>query len=851
MTQGPAARISPTRFALESLLLAAAILAVGELVRRFTPAWRGVPPVWFPAGIGFGAAWRLGRRSTLGVGLGNLALNHVAGAPPLAGLLIAAGHVLGMELGGGYLRASLGPRPGAIGTRGVLRILGPAALGATLVAVLGGLAPWMVLAGSDAGEILHQCVARAPSTYLGILAVGPLLVVGGMARPGTAPGRGRLESVALLGLATLSATVVFCLPFSSVAGRHPLAYLVLPALAWGALRFGLRGAARVSFVVAATAAVGTVHQLGPFDVGAGLSGLIDLQVFLGVVSAVALFLGGAVDEREGAASALRRSEARLAAAFDHVPFELFLLDDGLTCVMQNATSRASWGDQRGRTPATTTLPEPVIRVFRPKLERALGGEVVRGEATYGEGAEARRVLEVFAPVREGDRFVGLLGVHVDLSDRVRAEAERERLQAQLAQTQRMDSIGRLAGGIAHDINNLLTPILGYAELALDETPTTMRTHGWLEGMGGAARRIQDLTGKLLAFGRRQPPLRTTVELGAQVRAFAGILRRTIREDVRIELDLDPAGVHVRADPALLDQVLLNLVVNAQDAIEGRGVVTISTRRRTVSAQVASAHEPMVPGGYGALAVRDTGAGMDAETLARAFEPFFTTKAAREGNGLGLATVYGIVRGHGGGVVVTSAPGEGSTFEALLPEVEAPPVSAAASTPPTAPSAEVSRGRRVLLVEDEAEVRSLVRDVLVARGHEVTDLGDPRDALALASDPARRVDLLLTDVILPQMRGPEPRGPAARREARPGRAVHDRPRRRHPRAGGPVAHRRPGPAQALQRRGPRGGRGGGAGGAVRAPTPPPRAGARGRRGPRGCSCRPPTRGRRPRRAGGGA
>jgi signal transduction histidine kinase len=592
--------------------------------------------------------------------------------------------------------------------------------------------------------------------------------------------------------------------------------------------------------VAATAAVGTVHQLGPFDVGAGLSGLIDLQVFLGVVSAVALFLGGAVDEREGAASALRRSEARLAAAFDHVPFELFLLDDGLTCVMQNATSRASWGDQRGRTPATTTLPEPVIRVFRPKLERALGGEVVRGEATYGEGAEARRVLEVFAPVREGDRFVGLLGVHVDLSDRVRAEAERERLQAQLAQTQRMDSIGRLAGGIALDINNLLTPILGYAELALDETPTTMRTHGWLEGMGGAARRIQDLTGKLLAFGRRQPPLRTTVELGAQVRAFAGILRRTIREDVRIELDLDPAGVHVRADPALLDQVLLNLVVNAQDAIEGRGVVTISTRRRTVSAQVASAHELMVAGGYGALAVRDTGAGMDAETLARAFEPFFTTKAAREGNGLGLATVYGIVRGHGGGVVVTSAPGEGSTFEALLPEVEAPPVSAAASTPPTAPSAEVGRGRRVLLVEDEAEVRSLVRDVLVARGHEVTDLGDPRDALALASDPARRVDLLLTDDPPADAR-PE-LAARLRREARPGRAVHDRPRRRHPRAGGPVAHRRPGPAQALQRRG------------LVAPwegcwrrgeaSPPPRAGARGRRGPRGCSCRPPTRGRRP-------
>ncbi len=743
---------------LETLLLTGLLLGVGEFVRRFTPAWHGVPPVWFPAGIGFGAAWRWGRRSALGVGLGNLALNFAAGAPPTAGLLIALGHLLGMELGGGYLRATVGPRPGPIGTRGVLRLLGPAAVGATAGALALGFAPWMILGGSSAEEVLRQCGARAPSTYLGILTVGPLLVVGGSARPGTAPGRGRLESAALLALATLSATVVFCLPFSSVEGRHPLAYLVLPALAWGALRFGLRGAARVSFVVAATAAVGTVHQLGPFEVRTGLSGLIDLQVFLGVVTSVALFLGAAVDEREGAAAALRRSEARLAAAFDHVPFELFLLDGGLTCVMQNAASRASWGDQRGRTSATTSLPEPVVSSFRPKLERALAGEVVRGEATYGEPPNERRVLEVFAPVREGTRLVGLLGVHVDLSERVRAETERNLLQAQLAQTQRMESIGRLAGGIAHDINNLLTPILGYAELALYETEKTARTRPWLEGIEGAAGRVKGLTGKLLAFSRRQPPSLSTLELGAQVRAFVGILRRTIREDVRIELDLDPRGVHVRADPALLDQVLLNLVLNAQDALPDGGGVTIRTSRRTVSAEVAAAHEPMAAGPFGCLTVEDEGVGMDDETLAHAFEPFFTTKGSRGGTGLGLPTVYGIVRGHGGGILVTSAPGEGTTFEVLLPEVAAPAAPPGTDAGPLEPkelrAGDAPARQRVLLVEDEAEVRSLVRDVLVGRGHEVTDLGDPRDAVALAADPTRRVDLLLTDVILPHLRGPE-------------------------------------------------------------------------------------------------
>jgi len=525
--------------------------------------------------------------------------------------------------------------------------------------------------------------------------------------------------------------------------------------------------------VAATAAVGTVHQLGPFEVGSGLAGLIDLQVFLGVVSCLGLFLGAAVDEREAAASALRRSEARLATAFDHMPFELFLLDDRLACVMQNAASRAAWGDQRGRSPLSTTLPETVGRDFGPKIARALAGEVVRGEASYGGASDGRRVLEVLAPVREGGRLVGILGVLVDLTDRVRGETERKRLESQLAQTQRMESVGRLAGGIAHDINNLLTPILGYADLALEAGPRAGPTRGWLEGIARAARRVQDLTGKLLAFGRRQPLAPTTIELGAQVRAFVGILRRTIREDVRIELDLDPSGVHVQADPALLDQVVLNLVVNAQDAMPDGGVVTVSTSRRTVSAEAAAAHEPMVPGRHGCISVRDTGVGMDAETLARAFEPFFTTKAAREGNGLGLSTVYGIVRGHGGGIVVESAPGKGSTFDVLLPEVEAP-VAAAPAHPETlgALPARVAPGtgdrRRVLLVEDEAAVRSLVRDVLVAHGYEVTDLGDPRDALVLAGDPGRRVDLLLSDVILPQMRGPELA--AALRASRPGLRV---------------------------------------------------------------------------------
>ena len=328
--------------------------------------------------------------------------------------------------------------------------------------------------------------------------------------------------------------------------------------------------------------------------------------------------------------------------------------------------------------------------------------------------------------------------------------ERRRLEEQLRQSQKMEAIGRLAGGVAHDFNNLLTAINGYADmLAAGMAPGDERRSD-VEEIRKAGDRAAALTRQLLAFSRRQVLQPAVVDLNAVVAGIAPMLRRLVGEQIELRAPGSPDLGRIRADPSQIEQVLLNLAVNARDAMPAGGTLTIETANIELDDEYARTHTLVAPGSYVLLAVSDTGVGMDAPTMAHLFEPFFTTKAVGEGTGLGLATVYGIVAQSGGHVTAYSEPGHGSVFKVFLPRVaETVERHSPALAEPAASGAET-----ILLVEDEDVVRSFVERVLSRLGYRVSTAQSGAEALALVADHPGPIDLLVTDVMLPGMVGRE-------------------------------------------------------------------------------------------------
>jgi CheY-like chemotaxis protein len=320
----------------------------------------------------------------------------------------------------------------------------------------------------------------------------------------------------------------------------------------------------------------------------------------------------------------------------------------------------------------------------------------------------------------------------------------------MRQTQKMEAIGRLAGGVAHDFNNLLTAICGYCELALGQLGPADPVVADLREVQAAGERARELTQQLLAFGRRQVLAPTVLDLGAVVRDTERMLHRVIGEDIDLRTILAGELGCVMADAGQMQQVLLNLAINARDAMPAGGTLTIETTDVVLDEIYAQLHPGVRPGPHVMLAVCDTGVGMDAATQAHAFEPFFTTKPVGQGTGLGLASVYGIVKQSGGDIRVHSEPGLGTTFRIYLPRVDA----AAAALPLPAPAPAPTGGETILVVEDEQRVRQYAQRVLEAAGYRVLMADGGVQALALAAAPAQVLDLLLTDVVMPGMNGRE-------------------------------------------------------------------------------------------------
>jgi PAS domain S-box-containing protein len=459
-------------------------------------------------------------------------------------------------------------------------------------------------------------------------------------------------------------------------------------------------------------------------------------------------------ERTAARLALAASEARYRMLFDLHPQPMWVYDvETLRFLEVNAAAVADYGYSRDEFLAMTIAdirpPEDV-----PALLATVRGRRP-GRSRSGPWRHVRRdgsIIEVEIASDDID-YAGRPARLVAVTD----VTERRRLEAQLRQAQKMEAIGRLAGGIAHDFNNLLTAMNGYAELAAAALPDDHPARADILQVRRAAERAARLTGQLLAFGRRQVLSPSLVEPDRLLADLGGLVRRIIGEDIDLELDLRAPGVAVLVDGSRLEQVIMNLVVNARDAMPEGGRLTIATG--TVEGERPGLEEartePPSSARWLEITVTDTGVGMDEAILGQIFEPFFTTKPPGEGTGLGLSTTYGIVSQSGGEITVSSAPGAGSTFRVRLPVVDGERVrngpSAAAEPPAAGAEAPIGGTETILIVEDEPGIRALMAQSLRGLGYEVLEAADAEAALRLAA--GRRIDLLLSDVVMPGLDGP--------------------------------------------------------------------------------------------------
>jgi PAS domain S-box-containing protein len=394
------------------------------------------------------------------------------------------------------------------------------------------------------------------------------------------------------------------------------------------------------------------------------------------------------------------------------------------------------------------IPEDELEEYSRWLESFRRGETINGVERTRVKKDGTRIDVVIwtAPLRDAEGHIrGTIAIDSDLT-------EFKLLQEQFRQSQKLEAIGRLAGGVAHDFNNLLTVITGYTEMIVMEAEATSqpRVLDYGREIQYAAVRAGSLTSQLLAFSRRQISQPQVLNLNEIVEHSIKLLRRVIGEDISIHTILDPSLGHVKADPIHIDQVIMNLVVNARDAMSGGGELTIETRNQTLDADYVGRHLGVTAGQYCMLAISDTGTGMDETTRSRLFEPFFTTKPVGKGTGLGLSIVYGIVKQNGGEILVYSTPGRGTTFKIYLPRVDA-----AEEAAETAAALQQMRGTEtILLCEDEDSIRRLVHTMLEQQGYHVIEAETPADAQRMAVESSRPIDLLLTDIVMPKTSGLE-------------------------------------------------------------------------------------------------
>jgi len=399
----------------------------------------------------------------------------------------------------------------------------------------------------------------------------------------------------------------------------------------------------------------------------------------------------------------------------------------------------------------TPLPKESVPLYRAfQGEQVLDVEI----AIVPKGQPLRHVLCSGGPLFDAEgKKLGAVVAMYDITERRQAEQKLRESEAKFLQAQKMEAVGRLAGGVAHDFNNILTAIYGYSEVILTKVPQDHRAYYCASEIRKAAERAAALTQQLLAFSRKQTLRLQVVSLNELIQNLRKMLERLIGEDVELKTALADWLWPVKVDPNRIGQVLMNLAVNARDAMPRGGKLLLETQNLRVGENYVQQHPGTAAGEYVMLAVSDTGTGMDKETQSRLFEPFFTTKELGKGTGLGLATVYGIVKQCGGNIWVYSEPGKGTTFKIYLPRAQEEAVALKATT--AGPSIEQVGGKETfLLVEDDEAVRNLMTTVLEEKGYKVLAAGDGEEALHLFGDYSGPVDLLITDMVMPKINGRE-------------------------------------------------------------------------------------------------
>ncbi|MBN2233254.1 MAG: PAS domain S-box protein [Deltaproteobacteria bacterium] len=463
---------------------------------------------------------------------------------------------------------------------------------------------------------------------------------------------------------------------------------------------------------------------------------------------------------------LRRSEARYRLLFEEGPDGVVVLDPETAAIIEfNDQACRQLGYSREEFSQLNVADIDVVE--SPDDTAARIADVIEtGRADFETSHRAKdgglRHARVTAQAHRVEADLIYHCIWRDITDWKRAEEEREKLQAQLLQAQKMESVGRLAGGVAHDFNNMLGVILGHAELVLEQLEPGSLLFGSLKDIRAATERSAALTRQLLAFARRQAISPRVLDLNDTMQGMLKMLRRLISENIELLWHPDPALWPIRVDPSQVDQIAANLCVNARDAIAGTGTIGIETANVSCDREYCAGHPDCMPGDYVRLTVRDDGCGIDREIVERIFEPFFTTKELGMGTGLGLSTVYGIVTQNNGFIAVNSVPGAGTAFAVHLPRYRSGTVSAGALDVSEETTAE---HETILLVENEPAILDMTGIMLRRLGYRVLPAGSPGAAIRLARAYHGKIDLLLTDVIMPEMNGRDLA--AALHQSRPG------------------------------------------------------------------------------------
>jgi len=698
-----------------------------------------VSSAWPPTGVALAALLLAGVRYWPGIAIGALLLNATSGVSLLGAAGIAMGNTLEAVVGTLLLQRVARFRPSLDRLQDVLALVLLAGILSTAVSATVGVTSLLLSGSTPSTSVGRLWFVWWSGDAMGTLIVAPVFLTWLTTPRLREPLARAAEALTLLVILVALTSVLFLTRISYV-------YAVFPFAIWAALRFGPRGAATATLLVSSLAVWYTLNGLGPFVASTLTHNLALLQSFIGLLAVTTLVIAALLTERTAAEQALTESEAHYRLLFERNPNPLCVYDaETLAFLAVNEAAVRLYGYSRAE------FLEMTLKDLRPPDDgpRPQSQSTISGEGLVGAGEWRHRKKDGTAIVVEITRhaltFAGrpaALAMAHDLT-------QRRSLESQLLQSQKMEAVGQLAGGIAHDFNNLLTAIFGSSDLLLEDLSVDDQRRSDVEDIKQAAQRAAALTRQLLAFSRQQVLAPQVLDLSALIADLEKMLRRVIGEDVEFRTVLAPDLGAVRADPGQLEQVIVNLAVNARDAMPYGGKLTVETANVDLDEAYPQERGLVVPGRYAMLAVTDTGIGMDAHVKAHIFEPFFTTKEKGKGTGLGLATVYGIVKQSDGYIWVYSEPGRGTSFKIYLPRVEAvaePPA------PKAMPPASLRGSETVLVVEDEAAVRNLVRRVLEAHGYSVLVAADGPEALRLIESHHEPIHLLVTDVVMPKMSG---------------------------------------------------------------------------------------------------